>query len=73
MQSFGHKTVILSQSKLHIQSKNLFNIIYFMETTIGQVNSKRFCLLKRKKYAVIWSQNSHFVTIYTTHSIKKLL
>jgi hypothetical protein len=27
MQSFGHKTVILSQSKLHIQSKNFLTKI----------------------------------------------
>ena len=63
MQSFGHKTVISPQSKLQIQSKNFFyKSCYILLTNV----------IMRHNYAVIWSQNSQFITIETTHPIKNL-
>ena len=50
MQSIGHNTVIMSQSKLHIQSKNFFckicHILYLNNEYV----------IKRQNYTVIWSQ-----------------
>ena len=50
MQSFGHKTVISSQSKLHIQSKNFFNKSCYI-----WYSDKHWVIIKHN-YVVIWSQ-----------------
>ena len=56
MQSFGHKTFILSQPYLSFCSKKLFYKICLSRCTY-----KRNAI-QTTKYTVIWSQNVHFVT-----------
>ena len=58
-QSFRHNLNQASNEKSSLTKVITFDI--FMDNVI-----------KRQKYAVIWSQNSHFITILTRHLIKKV-
>ena len=57
MQSFGHKTVISSQSKLHIQSKNFFNNTVTFHIRINNMSKKDNMMQSFGHKSVISSQS----------------
>ena len=65
--SFGRKTVILSFSKLNIESKT-----FFLKTgSVGYATQEHG--IKGESLAFPWSHGSQLVTFVTNHQIKKIL